>query len=118
MPSNISHKILVDHFVGGDHNWVNHLMDSTVKLPRKQLSKITNMVDKSSHRKDWIHTSDYWFIMYMMNKIDFDTFKSAITHLIFDNIDTKQNHLVDNYLNPEFREKREFAKRVGKDGKR
>ena len=40
MPSNISHKILVDHFVGGDYNWVNHMMDSTVKLPRKQINKI------------------------------------------------------------------------------
>ena len=40
MPSNISHKILVDYFVGGDHNWVNHMMDSTVKLPRKKLNKV------------------------------------------------------------------------------
>jgi hypothetical protein len=108
MPSNISHKILVDHFVGGDYNWVNHMMDSTVKLPRKQLNKIMpSLVDPSSHRKDWVHTKDYWFMMYM---IDFDTFYSAIVHLTFDDIDTKQKHLIDNYLNPDWKIKREQAK--------
>ena len=77
------------------------------------MSKITKMVDKSSHRKDWIHTQDYWFMMYLMNKVDFDTFYSAIVHLTFDKIDTKQNHLIDNVYNPDFREKREYAKIVG-----
>ena len=116
MPSNISHKILVDYFVGGDHNWVNHMMDSTVKLPRKKLNKILpNLVDTSSHRKDWVHTQDYWFMMYIMDKIDFDTFYSAITHLTFDSIDTKNNHLVDNLLNPEWKLKREQAKSLNKN---
>ena len=78
--------------------------------PFNNMSKITKMVDPSSHRKDWVHTQDYWFMMYIMDKIDFDTFYSAIVHLTFDNIDTKNNHLVDNLLNPDWKIKREQAK--------
>ena len=47
--------------------------------------------------------------------IDFDTFYSAIVHLTFDNIDTKNNHLVDNLLNPEWKIKREQAKSLNKN---
>ena len=50
-----------------------------------------------------------------MDKIDFDTFYSAITHLTFDSIDTKNNHLVDNLLNPEWKLKRQQAKSLNKN---
>lgn len=116
MPSTKAHKEITKKFFGNkkDYDWVHALIDGTVSLKRSELSKtMPDLVDAHSHRKDSVHTLDFWITLYFMGRIDLETLKVAYLHMISDQIDTSTGKALDTFFNPSWKLDRLRAKYLG-----
>jgi hypothetical protein len=117
-PSTEAHYSITEKFLGKKYENVHKLIDGSVSIPRTKLVEmgLGDLVDKSSHRKDAVHTTDFWLLLYAMGKVSFDELLAALLHFECDKIDTATKHGVDHLVNPRFEINRLKAKILkGKD---
>src|SRR5690348_4328910 len=112
MPSTEAHHEITKRLLGTAHEQVHKIIDGSVSVPRTKLVEmgLGDLIDKSSHRKDYVHSEEFWLWLYAFGKISFDDLLAAFIHFECDKIDTATKHGVDDLVNPRWRINRLKAK--------